>query len=352
MIKVKEKYKIGIWGQFGSGEKIADGQAVRTTIITQEIIKRYGRSTIKIVNTNGWSKNPILFLIKSILLIIQSEKVIIFPANNGFKIFVPLLNFINSPCKRDLFYVVIGGFLPELLKDNKKYIRILNKFKGLFVQTANLKKDLEILGVKNIHILSNLKNLEKLDSAGIQIDNERKVSVCTFSRVTQEKGIEDAIKSVYIANDRLGENLISLDIYGIIDKNYERKFNELLIEYSDFVAYKGVIDFDKTVDTLKDYFVLLFPTFYSGEGFPGNIIDSFYSGLPVITTDWLYNSEIIKDYENGLLVPIKDPNAIAEALLLMYENRDLVKKIRLNNLKESVKYKPEVVLKDFFEVLD
>jgi len=34
---MKPKYKIGIWGQFGDGvNKIADGQAVRTTIITAE----------------------------------------------------------------------------------------------------------------------------------------------------------------------------------------------------------------------------------------------------------------------------------------------------------------------------
>ena len=31
------KYKIGIWGQFGDGGKIADGQAVRTTVITEEL---------------------------------------------------------------------------------------------------------------------------------------------------------------------------------------------------------------------------------------------------------------------------------------------------------------------------
>ncbi len=349
---IKEKYKIGIWGQFGSGGQIADGQAVRTTIITQEIIERYGKEKIKILNTNKWSRNPILFFIKNISLVAKSKKVVIFPANNGFKVFVPILNIINFFIKRDLYYVVIGGFLPSLLKNNKKYIKILNKYKALFVQTENLKIDLENLGLNNIHILSNLKKLEKLEEADIKLNNERKVSVCTLSRVTDEKGIEYAIKGVNLANEKLGNNFITLDIFGIIDKKYERKFEELLLQYSSFVSYKGVVDFDKTVNVLSKYFALLFPTFYPGEGFPGNIIDSFYSGLPVITTDWLYNSEIIKNYENGMLVPVKNPKAIAEAILLMYEKRDLVYKISLNNLNESKKYDPKVVLKDFFEVLD
>lgn len=35
----KKIYKIGIWGQFGDGGPIADGQAVRTTITTNELKK-------------------------------------------------------------------------------------------------------------------------------------------------------------------------------------------------------------------------------------------------------------------------------------------------------------------------
>ena len=50
-------YKIGVWGQFGDGGKIADGQAVRTTIITNELCRRYGDSAVKTVNTNAWNKD-------------------------------------------------------------------------------------------------------------------------------------------------------------------------------------------------------------------------------------------------------------------------------------------------------
>lgn len=51
------KYKIGIWGQYGApGQKIADGQAVRTTVVTRELENRYGKNNIGIANTNGWKK--------------------------------------------------------------------------------------------------------------------------------------------------------------------------------------------------------------------------------------------------------------------------------------------------------
>ena len=41
------KYQIGIWGQYGDpGTRIADGQAVRTTIITRELENRYGKDVV------------------------------------------------------------------------------------------------------------------------------------------------------------------------------------------------------------------------------------------------------------------------------------------------------------------
>ena len=57
---MNKKRKIGIWGQFGDGvNKIADGQAVRTTIMTNELKLRYGEENIAVVNTNGWKKHPV-----------------------------------------------------------------------------------------------------------------------------------------------------------------------------------------------------------------------------------------------------------------------------------------------------
>ena len=52
------KYQIGIWGQYGDpGTRIADGQAVRTTIITRELEKRYGKAVYtRTVNTGLYER--------------------------------------------------------------------------------------------------------------------------------------------------------------------------------------------------------------------------------------------------------------------------------------------------------
>lgn len=343
---------IGVWGQFGDGGKIADGQAVRTTIITNELCRRYGDSAVKTVNTNAWKKQPFRFLISSISLLRKSEVFIIAPADNGFKVFVPILDFFNRFFKRRILYVVIGGFLPGLLKDKPKYIKMVNRFSGLFVQTENIRKDLKEIGVKKLHILSNPKRLNTLKEEDVKEVIDEKIKVCVFSRIYADKGVEDAIEAVKLANKSLGGNYITLDMYGLVPASYKERLQEILDQNRSLVQYNGIIDYDKTVETLSSYFVMLFPTYYHGEGFPGNVIDAYNSALPIVATDWLYNSDVVLDNKTGLLVPIKNPKALSEAILKLYHDRKLRQTFALNSLRESPKYAPDKVLAAFYEMID
>lgn len=344
--------RIGVWGQFGDGGKIADGQAVRTTIITNELRRHYGDENVHTVNTNPWKKNPIKFLLNSIGLLRHSDVFIIAPADNGFKVFVPILDLFNRFYKRRILYVVIGGFLPGLLKTKQKYVKMLNRFAGSFVQTDNIRKDLAKLGVAKLHILSNPKRLNTLKEGDVNLVMDEKIKVCVFSRIYADKGVEDAIEAVKLANKSLGGNYITLDMYGLVPAFYKERLQEMLYLNKGVVMYNGIIDYDKTVETLSKYFAMLFPTYYQGEGFPGNVIDAYNSALPIIATDWLYNSDVVVSNKTGLLVPIKNPKALSEAILKLYHNRELRHSMAINSLREAPKYAPERVLSSFFKIID
>ena len=346
------KYMIGVWGQYGDGGKIADGQAVRTTIITNELKLRYGKEKIQTTNTNNWRRHPIKLLINSFKLIAQSKNVIVLPADNGFKVFIPILFTINKVFRRKLYYVVIGGFLPQLLKEKPKYRKLVNKFEAIFVQTDNIKKDLETLGIQNVHILSNPKRLNTRTIDSITKNVDKHIKVCVFSRIYQDKGVEDAIEAVRMANEKLGDTYIELDMYGLVPDIYKERLHILLQENSGFVKYNGIIDYDKTVETLQSYFLMLFPTYYHGEGFPGNVIDAFNSGLPIIATDWLYNKDFIEPGRNGEIVPIKSPNELCNAILKLYKDRETWYRYAKNCLEDAKKYSPDKVLDTFYRVLE
>ena len=130
------------------------------------------------------------------------------------------------------------------------------------------------------------------------------------------------------------------------------RFEEIILENSDFVTYKGVANYNQTVSVLKDYFLLLFPTYFHGEGFAGCLIDAFFAGIPVVATDWLYNKDVIIDNKNGILVPIKSPRDIANAILRLYKDRNFAFQISLNNIEEANNYTPEKVLNGLYKYLD
>ena len=64
------------------------------------------------------------------------------------------------------------------------------------------------------------------------------------------------------------------------------------------------------------------PTFYA-EGVPKSLIEAAACGLPIVTTDWPGCRDVVADGENGLLVPIKDPTAVAAALERLAGDPDL-----------------------------
>jgi glycosyltransferase involved in cell wall biosynthesis len=59
------------------------------------------------------------------------------------------------------------------------------------------------------------------------------------------------------------------------------------------------------------------------EGFPKILLEAGASGRPVVATDVPGCREIVRDGENGFLVPVRDSKALAEALIKLIEDREL-----------------------------
>ena len=51
--------QVGICGNFGAYQDIANGQMIKTKVLTQELEEYFGKENISIVDTYLWSKNPI-----------------------------------------------------------------------------------------------------------------------------------------------------------------------------------------------------------------------------------------------------------------------------------------------------
>ena len=333
--------KVSVLGHFGKGETLLNGQTVKTKIITEELQRSLGREQVLKIDTHGGWKTLVKAPFQTISALKNSRNILIFPAQNGLRVYAPLLSFFRRFFRdRKLHYVVIGGWLPSFLTERKNLAKALQKFDGIYVETGTMKSALEKQGFQNVFVMPNCKKLTVLSEDELVFPDKEPLRLCTFSRVMREKGIEDAVKTVIGVNRRLGRTAFSLDIYGQVDENQTDWFEALQKTFPDYIRYGGLIPFDKSVETLKEYFALLFPTYYEGEGFAGTLIDAYSAGVPVIASDWKYNTELVNE-NVGYVYKTRDNAALAKLLSAVAADPTMILKKKKPCLQEAEKYKIE-----------
>lgn len=79
---------------------------------------------------------------------------------------------------------------------------------------------------------------------------------------------------------------------------------------------------------------LVFPSYR--EGFPNVVLQAGAMGLPSIVTDINGCNEIITNHKNGIIIPVKNKEFLAEAMESLLKNRDLYLSLQQNARKYIV----------------
>jgi glycosyltransferase involved in cell wall biosynthesis len=343
---------IGIIGHFAFDKELLDGQTVKTKTFYNSLKKNHMFKEIKIIDTFNWRKDALGIVIKTFFMLANCSNIIILLSQNGMRVFFPLLYCLNKVFHKRIHHIVIGGNLSILINNHKKWIKYLNSFDGNYVEAISIQAALKNQGLNNTHVLTNFKELTILREDELVQEYHEPFNLCTFSRVMKEKGIEDAIEAVIALNMAAKRTVFTLDIYGQVDIGYEQYFRNMMKSIPDFIKYKGIIPFNKSVETLKEYYLLLFPTYFDGEGFAGTLIDALSAGIPSIVSEWHCNSDVIEDYKTGRIIPVNDVKALSEVLLYFPEHPIEVFNMKKSCIAEAYKYTPEYALKPFIKELN
>lgn len=344
--------KASVLGHFGEGKNLLNGQTVKTKIITEELQNQLGQNQVMKFDTHGGWKTILKAPFQVFQALVKSSNVLIFPAQNGLRVYAPLLSFQKRFFKtRKIHYVVIGGWLPQFISERKGLAKTLKQFDGIYVETKTMKSALESQGFTNVFVMPNCKKLKILSEDELVYPIGVPYKICTFSRVMREKGIEDAVNAVKFANDSIGIHAFSLDIYGQVDSAQIKWFDNLQKTFPPFIRYKGLVPFEKSVDVLKYYFALLFPTYYEGEGFAGTIIDAYSAGVPVIASDWKYNSELV-NADVGYVYPTRNQTELVDLLKKAAENPKVLLGMKSFCLAEAQKYRIDKAIRVLVDKLD
>ncbi len=219
-----------------------------------------------------------------------------------------------------------SGFIKYILKKT-----ILNS-DVVFFETKMIIKYFKEKGIVEAEWLPNArksikKELEEKDY------NRRFVFI---SRVIPDKGVNEIIE----AAENLPENYI-IDLYGPIDSRY---FSENEFENKN-VHYKGALSPKDVNNILDSYDILLLPTWFFGEGYPGIIIEALSLGIPSISTYWNAIPEIIENDYNGKLIPIKNSGDLEKAILSFDESN--YQYYRTNAFKSFENFDSDLVFEKF-----
>jgi glycosyltransferase involved in cell wall biosynthesis len=79
------------------------------------------------------------------------------------------------------------------------------------------------------------------------------------------------------------------------------------------IKFLDHIDQEALFTKMQDYDVLLLPSL--NEGIANVVLEAMAIGLPVISTDCGGMAEVVKHKETGWLVPVRDPEAMAQAII-------------------------------------
>ncbi len=92
-------------------------------------------------------------------------------------------------------------------------------------------------------------------------------------------------------------------------------------------TYGGTLDPAELPRVLSEHDLLVYPSYYRSEGYPGAILEAFQCGLPVVAARWGGVPELVEHAENGLLVEPRSATEVQTAIERLLANPELYRQL-------------------------
>lgn len=343
-----KKNKVILVGAINEGNTPTCGETMKN----QLFVKRFNELFDKVitVDTLNWKRRPwVLFRLLFALLFNRGAKVVISASPISADIVIKFLYYIRL--KKDVFYWVVGGSLHNMVKEGKIKTNHMRYLKAILVQGTIMCKELQEAGLDNVIYIPNSKYIDYIPAKS-QDGQQDKIHFVFLSRISPYKGCDYIFESVKELNMQYADKF-DVTFFGRIESGYN-SFQKSIGLFEN-VRYKGVLNLlsgNSGYEELAQYDVMLFPTYWDGEGFPGVVIDAYISSLPIIATNWNLNTDVIEDGKDGWIIPVHDVEALTAAMKNVIEHPETLDS-KVNHInKKALQYDCRNILtQELFEHL-
>lgn len=319
-------------GWVNQGKPPVDGETTKNQILIAEI-KKYCRVTV--LDFYMKKRHPWVFLQALWAFVSQPKATIVF-STSAKNVYGTLKLFKVLGLRRDIIHWVIGGAFADNVQKGIFRADVFGLARHTLVQSPLMVTQLEQCGIKGVRQIYNCKPIPYYPA----IKQPKGVFRFVFlSRIMPEKGCDYILEAARQLNSQGLTERFSIDFYGRIDDGYIPAFETALASLPN-VHYAGYLDLTQPAgyDRLAEYDVMLFPTYWKGEGFAGVFIDAFIAGLPLIASEWAHNRQFLREGETALFIPVHDVQPLARRMRECIEGR--VDVLRMKNFcqTEAKKY--------------
>ena len=182
----------------------------------------------------------------------------------------------------------------------------------------------------------------------------RKKKIVNFCRISSQKNLCLLISAFsQFVKDYPDYRLY---IYGDAVGSDSEGYVEIINEYVHTLVCKDMIHIlpaQKDIhDLIKDY--AMFVSSSDFEGMSNSMLEAMAIGLPTICTDCPAGGAraIIKDHENGILVPVNDEEALRKAMCEVAENPELAEKLSINGTKIRDELAVDKIVNQWMEIIN
>ena len=278
------------------------------------------------VHVHGYFVNRLLRQLESQLDVVNAHT----PLPPAVRTPLPVVTTFHSPMRSDTARTAGTGCYPWLVRLQTPISQgiertLLQRSSRITAVASWVAEELRPYGVDPAEVVVTGNGMETcfLDE---QAGERREPFVLYVGRLQVGKGLEEMIEAARIvAGSNPGLRYVFAGQGPLLPRLQEHVHRAGLEDCVDFVGQIGAERRTDLVSLYRRTGMFVLPSHH--EGMPTVLLEAMASGAPVVSTAVGGALEVLRDGENGLLVPTRAPEALADAILRLSRDAGLRRRL-------------------------
>jgi glycosyltransferase involved in cell wall biosynthesis len=256
------------------------------------------------------------------------------PLSPIIKTSLPIVTTMHTSIIRDIDFIEVKGllyFLSKMMLRSTGYsltLKLLRRSDMITAVSKGVAQELSGYGLNPNDVEAIWNGVDETVFVPTQNKNGDRYILCT-GRLTTRKGLFDLIECGKYVCDKHPDLKFIITGKGELLSKLKAKVEKL--DLKDKFIFTGFVNRENLIRLYQNATLFVLPSHY--EGLPTTLLEAMSCRLPVVATNISGNVDVIENGKNGISVPPKSPQKMAEVISTLLEDEELKKKLGENARK-------------------